>query len=777
MFSHYLKTAIRQLNKHRTHYLFSVISIALGLFCFSMTVYYVSEGMNAFTAWPNASRMANIYVKSPTNSKGEEYIPGKELYALMNNSVAGIERVTWLEKKTEVNITFDLANDVSVPFLCDILKVTPDFVSTYSVKTTDGREPVLKTGEVFISESMAKKVFDLENPIGQVLYFTKAEQDTTTIDYYIIGVVIKDFPRWTREQAGLYFPQTTPPNIDQDYRKAVTILLAKGISSTEINKRLQKQLPYFGEHNDCYLSIETFYEQIKRPEYLLGILLFPLMGASILIVAMINFLKLFINDFYGRIRELSLRKSLGSTSKELFLLLFVKIFIFLFLAVLATFVLTELFIPLLYMYHPKGATTLKIEHLELISLQLKFLFALFLISAGVCIWTVFRINRIRMISAIQNKKHYMRNALLGVQVFIAFLFVGIATVTYIQNDKLQKTRNLTLTTQQSAEIWKINLKDIQLRGREDEIIDRLKKQVFIEDVVIDTYGTNAEYETQQGDILRGTRKLVSENYTGFMKLPIQGRVPHTTNEAIVSRTLIWNLEKDSMPTNIVTFKDRTYQITGIYDALPFEVICSKEEFDKGNRGYSIITLTDEQNKQDLYVKSVPNQGKAAKENIQAVIRTWLPETIPFTFYSMEEEQFMNNGLGRMMRDLFMFFTAITLIIITFSLYSAIAIDTESRKKEVAIRKINGAGYRIISLLFGKLYIRILSITVVPALLCVYLYIFALTNLVSSTSNGWINNPILWLSIVILVAGIVFITIAHHIRSVSRINPAEVIRSE
>lgn len=779
MIKHYLKIAFRQLNNHKTHYLFSIISIALGILCFSLSAYYVKEGMNAFTGWQNAGRMANIYVKSPTDSNGQEYIPGKELYALMNNPVAGIEYVTWLEKNHEVNITFETSHGIEKPFLCDILKVTPDFVFTYSVETIDGKTPSLKTGEVFITELMAKKVFALENPIGKVLHFTKTEQDTTTTDYYTISAVIKDLPRMTGERADIYFPQTTPVEMEHNYRKAITVLLSEGISSGEINKRLQKQFPPFGEHNDCYLTVETFYEQIKRPNHLLG-LLFPLMGALILIAAMINFLKLCITDFYSRTRELSLRKSLGSQPMELFWLLFIKISILLLLAVFATLILTELFIPLLYMYHPKGATALRIEQFDLLGLQLNFLIVLVIISAGVCLWSVFRINRLQIMNAIRNKrgKHVVRNTLLGIQVFTAFLFVGITVVTYIQNERWQKTKNQTLTAKQTSEIWKINLKDMQLHGREDNIIERLKKQASIEDVVIDTYGPNVAFETQHGDILNGSRKMVSENYAGFMQLPIQGRMPHTNDEAIVSRTLIWILEKEGLPTNIVSFKDKTYQITGVYEAIPFNDICSKEEFDKNpNRWFSIITLTDGQNKKSLYVKSVTGQRQKAKADIQTIIRTWLPETIPFVMFSMKEDQFMNGGLGQMMRDVFVFFTIIAMIIITFSLYSAIVIDTQTRKKEVAIRKINGAGYHVISLLFGKLYIRLLGITVVPALAIVYLYISGLIRLTGSGSNNWINNPALWLSIILQVSAIVFMTVIYHIRTISRLNPAEAIKSE
>lgn len=41
MFKHYLKMAIRQILKNKIQYLLSIIGIAVGLLCFSMTSYYI----------------------------------------------------------------------------------------------------------------------------------------------------------------------------------------------------------------------------------------------------------------------------------------------------------------------------------------------------------------------------------------------------------------------------------------------------------------------------------------------------------------------------------------------------------------------------------------------------------------------------------------------------------------------------------------------------------------------------------------------------------------
>ena len=135
------------------------------------------------------------------------------------------------------------------------------------------------------------------------------------------------------------------------------------------------------------------------------------------------------------------------------------------------------------------------------------------------------------------------------------------------------------------------------------------------------------------------------------------------------------------------------------------------------------------------------------------------------------------GGEKMMSELFMLLSVISLIITVLGIYSAITLDTYSRQKEVAIRKINGAGPRVISLLFGKLYIRLLVIAAIPSLAIVYLFLRMLISKKVVISAEWLNNPVLWLSIIFLTTTIVFITVAYRIWLISRLNPAEVIKSE
>ena len=148
----------------------------------------------------------------------------------------------------------------------------------------------------------------------------------------------------------------------------------------------------------------------------------------------------------------------------------------------------------------------------------------------------------------------------------------------------------------------------------------------------------------------------------------------------------------------------------------------------------------------------------------------MPASIPFLLTTKQEERFRLNGGEMLISDLFSLLSVISIVITVLGIYSAITLDTVSRQKEVAIRKINGAGPKVIALLFGKLYIRLLAISAIPALRI-------LTQEKITIDPGWLNNPLMWLAILLLTTTIVFVTVAYRIWLISRLNPAEVIKTE
>ena len=156
MFKHYLKMAIRQILKNKIQYLLSIIGIAVGLLCFSMTSYYIRRFNNQFIAWANSDRMANIYAKSAQYGYEDPYIPGEVVQELMGNPITGIGQIAYSYGYGQANISISKENQKEIPYQCSIQNVTKDFPTIFGIQTLEGQTPTLKPGEVFISESSAK---------------------------------------------------------------------------------------------------------------------------------------------------------------------------------------------------------------------------------------------------------------------------------------------------------------------------------------------------------------------------------------------------------------------------------------------------------------------------------------------------------------------------------------------------------------------------------------------------------------------------------------------
>ena len=115
---------------------------------------------------------------------------------------------------------------------------------------------------------------------------------------------------------------------------------------------------------------------------------------------------------------------------------------------------------------------------------------------------------------------------------------------------------------------------------------------------------------------------------------------------------------------------------------------------------------------------------------------------------------------------------VMLMISVSGIVSTISVDVNRREKEVAIRKINGAGFKQVYWLFGRLYCRIYVIAVVVVLIA---WFFVTNTLLAGEELS--RNPLLWLGVVLLAAVVILISIVPQIYRVARINPSEMLRSE
>ena len=134
-----------------------------------------------------------------------------------------------------------------------------------------------------------------------------------------------------------------------------------------------------------------------------------------------------------------------------------------------------------------------------------------------------------------------------------------------------------------------------------------------------------------------------------------------------------------------------------------------------------------------------------------------------------------------MRDASWILSSICLVICLMGIWSTIALDTRSRQKEVALRKIHGAKRWDIILLFGRLYLWLIGIA---AIISTPLILLFNTLLKDWARNGFINGmaerlsptlPIL--GALLLTALVILLIVGYHLHQVLRVKPAEMIAKE
>ena len=172
-------------------------------------------------------------------------------------------------------------------------------------------------------------------------------------------------------------------------------------------------------------------------------------------------------------------------------------------------------------------------------------------------------------------------------------------------------------------------------------------------------------------------------------------------------------------------------------------------------------MKDNGNVGHCYIKCYTDKKEEVRQWMTQLLQEVLPE-------SVEPE------ITTFLDDITLFFSIVSLIITLLGVYSAITLDTERRQKEVAIRKINGAGIKQIILLFSRLYMLLLTTSALLAFPVVYVIL----HMWKEIYQIFFNDGILyWVGIFVGVTLLTALTVIFRILRIVRLNPAEVIKNE
>ena len=792
MITHYLKVAFRNLLKYKTQNLISIVGLAVGLFCFCIC-FYISRFVGSVDkCFENYERIADIYV---TDEKGEIWsgVSGKMLPHLQQRTWNGVEGFTLLSfvEKGEYNLIGK--NDELLPYELTAMETDSFYNKVFTPTLICGNweEVANNRNSMVLTRHAAKRMFGNEShAIGkQFTSHNRYIRGTTT---YTVRAVIEDLP----ENTSMNFMSTVDllkVNDDGGYEALPTpdftgyyiyALLNENYSAQQLNEAFNQAKYTFrmfgGDNTICSRPLGKDFNNSQMANMMA--LITAIVGLLILLAASLNFFHFQTGSFLNRGREFSIRKILGNNTSGLFWMQFIQITIVILAATLISGCLIELASPFLSISLFRFSVQMTKE--ELLPHLMQYMGGLLGLCALVAFGISLYIRRATMRISLHglgntNGKKRLRNTLLGVQFFICWLFVAMATALYLQSEKTSSALFDTLTRQEKENIISVPFEYSFLKPEDRQvIINNIRQHAGIKDILITDEQMVSSSMTSMSDSLNAEKDRpvrimgVTTNFAKFLNVGLEGQDLRHNKEIWIDRKLANQMGGNAIGKSLYDYRKNAFTITGIIDNVSNYVYA--DGYGKADYGQVYFLIDEAESGQYAFVKCYPNKTEEVRAWIEQKLREALPSSVEPKISTLLKDIEYYQSLENNLKGIILFFSIVCLVITLLGVYSAITLDTERRQKEVAIRKVNGAGLKEIILLFTRLYLWMLSISFVIAAPIIYLILQQWKQMYLVFFNDGI---LYWGGILLGVTIITALTVIFRILKIARINPATIIKSE
>ena len=179
------------------------------------------------------------------------------------------------------------------------------------------------------------------------------------------------------------------------------------------------------------------------------------------------------------------------------------------------------------------------------------------------------------------------------------------------------------------------------------------------------------------------------------------------------------------------------------------------------------------NRASILFKFREGTWNECRATIEKLYREEFPNAYMRLFNEEEEYNKYLRSEDALMK-LLSFVSLVCVIISVFGVFSLVTLSCEQRQKEIAIRKVNGAQIHHILQMFFREYLLLLIIAAVIAFPTGYVVMRRwIDSYVRQTSiDGWV-----YISIFVVIAIILLLSIIWRVWKAARQNPAEIIKSE
>jgi ABC-type lipoprotein release transport system permease subunit len=806
MFYQFLKIALRNIKRDWSYFLVITLCLAAGLTI--NAVMTVQEDRYYQTRYPGSDRTYSTELTVPDSIKEKQKAVASDFGAFMqayNRNVAtfgpqvfdatcfyvdGVEDIVLQDSRdefvNETGLMFHAAGkDIPYYYKSGMMAkqrcVSDSYYKYRNLTLMMGDRMPSNESEIIIKESILKRIGLDINEIGSyTVEPILSDYSHSGREYRIVNVIKDD--KWAFEEQFVCFHWLDVTRVNEVYTPVV--ILSPGVDKETVNERLKVKhfMNSWGEPKTPALTYPRYSDSGNQ-------FVLTLLGLVVLAVVVVSFLKRLVQSVVQNKRAKQIHFCMGAGVWHIFALQMIEVLIMLLASTLLSIYISSILTEFLNvnrenynLYHSLPMRDIAAIEAFSSAIILAICTAVVLVTA---IWFVKRAFAAKRTS--RKERHLVTNLIIGIELSVAvygicqsLIFIGFSEKRYnpMPGDVSKRT-------------YRLDLKDrsvIEQYVPVEELLRELSSIPQIEDVcrcASAGVGTLMSIGNSNTWLLQ-----VDANYFKFFNIPCDRTgVPETGNEIYLSRRLYDNLLADGadvtqplelndpgvisfdMSGNIISHASRKYTVAGVYERNFGAVRKNEEVLD--SKGDAITINNSVTNY--LFVRFAPGISREkGQELVNEVVSGHLPETVELQLNDIETYSYQDDV--KTSSSLYTAVAFICILLAVLSVKSSVSADAARRRKEVALRKINGAKARDIAGLFVRPYGIIVAIAFVAG------YLFSVMPMVKASKEGsyiMLDSYVSWVlpaSLAIIVM-VVALTLLRRVRAIMRTNPADVIKSE
>ena len=802
-----LKTSLRALNKFRTYTLVNMLGLSISLACVIIIARYVHQEttVNHF-----AKDIDRTFISSIEFQNSQPVFTAIEHVRNSFNDKEIMEDPAIEMVSHFMDIEDDRVSFGGNRYIVNTIVADTNFIQILPYPVLLGTAEFKRPNDVVLKKEIAQKMFGNENPIGKVITYTQGEP------LQIIGVIGEPSTK-----TSFKFDLLVNINFKKNwYRSGQVLVMLHDKSDVEKINQKQRKFTYIRAYNeqgrfqlypfgDFYSNQTHTLYTYENPVFIRSgsgsLKVLSLVAIFILLVGVFNFINIYQVVSMRRSREFGIHKIHGASSAHIFGDIYIEnltmtsvaLFfswwlietfetlvssrlefntiqntqfnIFLSVAILLLLPFITSIYPFLRYSSTPSITSLRSVHVggsSMVSRKI-FLFIQYMITFGLLVISLFFVKQLRFMLDADlgyNTENVMMCTLMSMPLLDQSSPESMRNYaeTLRNNEQLinQKMNGSTLFTEwaKGKPLYRSEaIYPVSLAGKEDY------KQVGVE-FTDHPYMNLFDFQLVEGRLWDSTD--VFEQYKCII------------NEAAMRMFSIEDIHSERLQ-----FQRRIWTSSRLTEHEmnlnpPYEIVGVIKDFNTGHLSKSTLPMVfiyyERANPYSFLMgRYVPGKEEEAAAYLEELHKE-INGNAEFKYSLLEENIAKLYEKDKRVSNIYTLFAMLAIFISCLGLFALSLFDTQQRYREIALRKINGATRKdIMNLLLTKYMLLLLAsfvISVPLSYLAIHKYLETFAYKATITWG-------LFALAGVVVAGVSLLTLAWHVRKVTRINPAKVFKSE